>query len=68
MSAEYKDVDEEYRVAKIKHSTTKLAAQDLRKYGNALDKALLQFHGVKIKEINKIIKELWMMCYRGQDM
>lgn len=37
-SAEYKDVDEQYRVANIKMITTNLAAQDLKKYGNALDK------------------------------
>jgi hypothetical protein len=37
-STEYKDVDEEYRVAMIKMRTTKVAAEDLRKYGNALDK------------------------------
>jgi hypothetical protein len=35
---EYKDVDEQYRVANIKMVTTKLAAEDLKKYGNALDK------------------------------
>ena len=30
--------------------------------------ALLQFHGVKIKEINKIIRELWLLTYKGQDI
>jgi DNA repair protein RAD50 len=33
-----------------------------------LFQALLQFHGVKIREINKIIKELWMMTYKGADI
>jgi hypothetical protein len=37
-STEYKDVDEQYRIANIKMITTNLAAQDLKKYGNALDK------------------------------
>ena len=38
LSEEYKDVDEQYRVAMIKLTTTKTAAEDLKKYGNALDK------------------------------
>lgn len=67
-SSEYKNVHEQFRVAMIKHETTKIAAADLKKYGNALDKALLQFHGVKIKEINKIIRELWIMTYKGEDI
>jgi DNA repair protein RAD50 len=37
-SEEYKNVEERHRVAMIKHVTTKTAAEDLKKYGNALDK------------------------------
>ncbi len=43
-SAEYKEVDEQYRVANIKMITTNLAAQDLKKYGNALDKVTFLLH------------------------
>jgi DNA repair protein RAD50 len=46
---EYKDVDEQFRSANIKYHTTMLAAEDVKKYWNAVDKALLQFHAVKIK-------------------
>jgi DNA repair protein RAD50 len=35
---EYKDVDEEHRVAVIKHETTQMAVRDLEKYHSALDK------------------------------
>lgn len=65
---EYKDVDEQYRVANIKHVTTQMAAEDLKKYWNAVDKALLKYHSVKIAEINKIIRELWLLTYRGEDI
>lgn len=65
---EYRDVEEEYRVAVIKFETTTLAAQDLKKYYTALDKALLRFHGTKIADINRIIRELWMMTYKGGDI
>ena len=32
------------------------------------DKALQNFHTLKIKEINKIIRELWQLIYKGQDI
>ena len=47
-SEEYKDVDEQYRVANIKFHTTQLAAEDIKKYWSAVDKALLKYHSVKI--------------------
>lgn len=45
---EYKNVDEEYRVASIKYSTTELAAKDIKKYYTAVEQALLKYHNVKI--------------------
>ena len=35
---EYKEVDEEYRVAMIKYETTQMAVKDIEKYHSALDK------------------------------
>ncbi|KAL7578370.1 hypothetical protein ACA910_012772 [Epithemia clementina (nom. ined.)] len=67
-SEEYKDVDEQYRIANIKFHTTQLAAEDLKKYWNAVDKALLKYHSVKIGEINKIVRELWLLTYKGEDI
>lgn len=32
------------------------------------DKALQNFHTLKIKEINRIIRELWQLIYKGQDI
>lgn len=28
-------------------------------------RAIVKFHGLKLKEINDIIKELWVKTYRG---
>lgn len=67
-SQEYKDIDERHRVAMIKHETTQIAVEDLDKYAGALDKALLRFHSIKIGDINKIIKELWILTYKGEDI
>mmetsp|Transcript_23377 Transcript_23377/g.29474 ORF Transcript_23377/g.29474 Transcript_23377/m.29474 type:complete len:209 (+) Transcript_23377:2-628(+) len=52
----------------IETETSDLAVSDLDLYYSALDKALLRYHGIKIQEINKIIKELWTLTYRGEDI
>jgi DNA repair protein RAD50 len=65
---EYKNVDEEYRIATIELETTELVLKDMRKYHDHLDKALLNFHSLKLAQINKIIHELWMLTYKGEDI
>jgi DNA repair protein RAD50 len=40
---EYKNVDEEHRVAMIKHETTQMAVRDIDKYYNALDQVRITF-------------------------
>lgn len=49
----------------IQMRTTELANQDLDKYYKALDKAIMKYHGLKLEEINKIIREYWLKTYRG---
>ena len=68
MTEEYKDVDERHRQTTIKHQTTTTVVSDIDKYHNALDKALLRYHSIKIQEINKIIRELWTLTYKGEDI
>jgi DNA repair protein RAD50 len=62
---EYKGVDERQRMKMIEHETTNIVVTDLDKYYDALDKALLSYHGMKINDINKIIRELWSLTYKG---
>ena len=52
----------------IEYETTNIAVSDLEKYHFALDKALLRYHGMKITDINKIIRELWILTYKGEDI
>lgn len=65
---EYKGVDERQRTKMIEHETTTIVVADLDKYYDALDKALLRYHGMKINDINKIIRELWTLTYKGEDI
>ncbi|GMI04065.1 hypothetical protein TrLO_g15735 [Triparma laevis f. longispina] len=65
---EYKGVTDDHRKTMIELETTKIAVQDLEKYHNAVDRALLRYHSIKIEDINKIIKELWSLTYKGSDI
>lgn len=66
--AQYKDIDKRHFDQLIQLKTTEMANKDLDRYYNALDKALMSFHTMKMEEINKIIRELWQQTYRGQDI
>ncbi|KAL9585222.1 MAG: hypothetical protein Q9212_001652 [Teloschistes hypoglaucus] len=48
--------------------TTKAAVEDLGRYGSALDKAVMQYHSLKMEEINRIAEELWKRTYQGTDV
>eukprot|EP01125_Pyxidicula_operculata_P015436 TRINITY_DN523_c1_g1_i2.p1 TRINITY_DN523_c1_g1~~TRINITY_DN523_c1_g1_i2.p1 ORF type:complete len:1267 (-),score=327.47 TRINITY_DN523_c1_g1_i2:1792-5592(-) len=67
-SKQYADADEDHRSKLITLHTTDMAHRDLDKYHNALDKALMKYHSLKMTEINQIIKELWQSTYKGNDI
>lgn len=41
---------------------------DLEKYHRAVDRAIMRFHTLKMEEINKILKDLWIKTYKGGDI
>ncbi|RHY32910.1 hypothetical protein DYB32_002119 [Aphanomyces invadans] len=63
-----KNIDEKKRHKFIEYETTVMAVSDLDKYYKALDLSLMEFHSRKIEEINAIIRSLWQITYRGQDI
>ncbi|ROT39534.1 hypothetical protein SODALDRAFT_331651 [Sodiomyces alkalinus F11] len=65
---DYKDAARKYRASHIKVETTKAAIEDLGRYGAALDKAIMQYHGLKMEEVNRIVDELWRSTYQGTDI
>ena len=64
----YENAASGYREAHIKVETTKAAIEDLGRYAGALDKAIIQYHAIKMEEINRIIAELWRNAYQGTDV
>ena len=67
-NTDYKDAADKYKESHIKVETTKAAVEDLGRYGGALDKAIMRYHGLKMEEINAIVSELWQKTYRGTDV
>ncbi|KAL8820308.1 MAG: hypothetical protein Q9223_001446 [Gallowayella weberi] len=65
---DYQNSAQEYKEAHIKVETTKAAVEDLGRYGSALDKAIMQFHSLKMEEINRVAEELWKKTYQGTDI
>jgi DNA repair protein RAD50 len=45
-----------------------MANKDLEKFYRALDKALMEFHQMKMQEINVVLSELWRLTYKGTDI
>ncbi|KAK2162319.1 hypothetical protein LSH36_100g02026 [Paralvinella palmiformis] len=64
----YKDADKKYREKMIDLTTTDQAKQDLMKYYKALDRTIMNYHQSKMAEINKIIRQLWVNTYKGNDI
>ncbi|MCJ1400033.1 DNA repair protein rad50 [Xylographa trunciseda] len=67
-NTDYKDAAYKFKKSHIEVETTKAAVEDLGRYGNALDKAIMKYHSLKMEEINRIIEELWKRTYQGTDV
>ncbi|XP_068694801.1 DNA repair protein RAD50.L-like isoform X2 [Montipora foliosa] len=64
----YKNAEKRHREQFIAIKTTEMANADLEKYYKALDRAIMRYHGLKMAEINKIIKGYWINTYKGNDI
>lgn len=64
----YANVEQRHREAIIRHESAAYASKDLARYHQALDRALMKYHSMKMAEINRTIKELWQRIYRGRDI
>lgn len=65
---DYKDAKRKYRESHIRVETTKAAIEDLAQCSSAVDKAVMQYHSLKMSEINRIAGELWQSTYQGTDI
>ncbi|KAF4125055.1 DNA repair protein RAD50 [Geosmithia morbida] len=65
---DYKDAKARYRESHIRAETTKAAIEDLAQCSAAVDRAVMQFHSMKMAEVNRIAGELWQTTYQGTDI
>ncbi|KAJ3414569.1 DNA repair protein rad50 [Chytridiales sp. JEL 0842] len=68
LEKDYSNVEQLHKKQMIKLKTETLANQDLEKYSKALESAIMKYHTMKMDEINKIIRELWVNTYKGNDI
>ncbi|CAN8101160.1 unnamed protein product [Discula destructiva] len=64
----YKGAQETYKTTKITVETNKRAIDDVLTTSNVIDKAVMQYHSLKMEEINRIANELWRATYKGTDI
>ena len=65
---DFKDAKQKYRESHIRVETTKAAIEDLAQCSAAVDKAVMQYHSLKMSEINRVAGELWQSTYQGTDI
>ncbi|EPB90372.1 hypothetical protein HMPREF1544_02738 [Mucor circinelloides 1006PhL] len=68
LRTDYQDVDGRYGNLFIEVKTKELASVDLEKYSKVLQTAIMKYHSLKMQDLNKIIKELWVDTYKGGDI
>ena len=67
-SDNYKNAMEKYCVCAGDLRVLEISVVDIDKYYKALDRAVMNYHLMKMNEINKTIRQLWRQVYRGSDI
>lgn len=68
LSGHFKDAKKKYMTALCEKSVKDYISKDLDMYYRAVNFAVLKYHEKKMKDINKVIKQLWQDTYSGDDI
>ena len=68
LASEYADVHARYVRQLIHLKVAGLANRDLETYSGALHQAILQYHAIKMEEVNQTLDYLWKKTYQGTDV
>ncbi|ODV85001.1 hypothetical protein CANARDRAFT_234837 [[Candida] arabinofermentans NRRL YB-2248] len=68
LNRDYNEIDLKYLKEYTTLQTTLSLQSDLIIYSQAIDTSIMEYHKEKMKEINRIIDELWKVTYTGNDM
>ena len=66
--ADYAEVHARYVKQLVHIKVAAMANHDLETYSGALHQAILQFHAIKMEEVNQTIDYLWKKTYQGTDI
>lgn len=65
LANDYAGVDGRYGELFIDVKSKELAIGDLEKYSKVLQMAIMKYHTLKMQDLNKMIRELWVNTYQG---
>ncbi|KAI8141253.1 hypothetical protein BJV82DRAFT_518796 [Fennellomyces sp. T-0311] len=68
LNVDYEDVEKRYHEQFVQLKMNELALADLEKYSKALEQAIMRYHTIKMEDLNKLIREMWVNTYRGGDI
>ncbi|KCV70757.1 DNA repair protein RAD50 [Fonticula alba] len=60
--------DDAYKKFLLEFRAYELCQRDLDHYGRTIDASIARFHALKMREINRIIADLWASTYTGEDI
>ena len=64
----FTNIEKRYSRLKAEYILALETARQIENYYEALDQALLKYHGKRMEEINKLIEYYWTMTYKGKDI
>ncbi len=64
----FEEIDRRHAENVLRSTMHAMAVDDLARYREALDAALVRYHQIKLTEINQSIRHLWELTYRGKDI
>lgn len=65
---DYKDISKRYMQQLVHIKVAGMANHDLDIYCGALQQAILQYHAIKMEEVNQTLDYLWKKTYQGTDI
>jgi DNA repair protein RAD50 len=68
LAQSFPDYKSAYQMQLVRVTACAAAIDDLERYAKALDQAIMRYHGHKMDELNRLIRELWMATYQGADI
>ncbi|KAG0182787.1 DNA repair protein rad50 [Apophysomyces sp. BC1034] len=68
LDTDYRDIEQRHYRQRIKVMLNDLSITDLDKYSKALENAVMRYHSLKMEDLNKIIRDLWVNTYHGGDI